>query len=426
MNKIIFTLIAIMLGQNIFGQTKMDIQQQLLQQYIGTWYTTDKIQDLSISNFPQIKMSATPKNHGNSLQVEVFRNINGNWKPLLTELIGFDNTTKQIVALGQNSNGDCFIGRGKFIDTQNWKMTDTDFNGDTTMTVLFKFKNNTEVQVKGLHANVKNDWEVKYIKQNPKDKNIGIQLVSVREAMERDAETTLKLLSRMGYSYVETFVYNQGKFYGMSPLEFKQLVEKHDMRFEGSMTFKDLSKPENWKESINWWKKCIDDHANAGVKYLTTSNNQLKSVKTMNELQHFCNYYNAIGKMCQLKGIQFGIHNHTDEFLKVEGKTIYDYLLENTNPKLVSFQADLYWMKEAQVNPIDYFNKYPKRFFSWHAKDDEEIGASGEINFKSIYNHASIAGLNYNLVEVEKYNFDPFVSVDLSFQYMYYEICNEK
>ena len=89
----------------------------------------------------------------------------------------------------------------------------------------------------------------------------------------------------MGYSYVETFVYTQGSFYGCSRTEFKDLVEKNGMRFLGSMTFfNPLNKTE--KEIKKWWKKTISDHLEAGVKYLSTSNNALQNIKSLEELNN--------------------------------------------------------------------------------------------------------------------------------------------
>jgi AraC-like DNA-binding protein len=55
----------------------------------------------------------------------------------------------------------------------------------------------------------------------------------------------------MGYSYLETFVYADRKFYGMKPAEFRKLVEDNNMKFLGSMTFKNLPGNSNWAETMN-------------------------------------------------------------------------------------------------------------------------------------------------------------------------------
>ncbi len=240
--------------------------------------------------------------------------------------------------------------------------------------------------------------------------------------MLKNPKETLIQLGRMGYSYVETFVYKDGSFYGYSPEEFKAMVANAGMQFLGSMTFFD---PENKNDDAiitNWWNKTIKDHKEAGVEYLSTSNNKIKNIKSITELQAYCDYYNKIGQLCKANGLKFVFHNHADEFLTVEGIKVYDYFLQNTNPEYVYFQADLYWMTVAEVNPVDYFKAYPKRFISWHVKDYKELGESGKIDFKDIFKYQEISGVQYLLSEVEDYTYPTITSVSLAWEYIYYEL----
>jgi sugar phosphate isomerase/epimerase len=418
MEKIFFSLFLIT-TLNCFAQDKATNQKHLLQKYIGHWVNTDSTVDVNGILQPTIKMMVAPKMNGGSLQVEVQQMQNKVYHPILQELISHDALTDQIVAAGQNAAGQCFIGKGFFTDKNNWFMQDQNYKGEPTMQVDFNFINNTEVALKGTIPNA-TGWNVTYIKQNPKDKNIGIQLVSVKDAMEKDATETITQLGRMGFSFVETFVYNDRKFYGMSPKQFRKLVEDNGMTFKGSMTFKSLPANADWAATMNWWNTCIQDHIDAGVEYITTSNNDIKKITSLKELKKYCDYYNAVGKLCKAKGIIFGFHNHADEFTKIEGITVYDFLLQNTNPSYVSFQTDIYWMKVGGVNPIDYYKKYAGRFFSWHVKEDGELGSSGKINYAELYSYTKLAGLQYNVAEVEKYNFAPIESVEMAWQFLYY------
>ncbi|WP_185154149.1 sugar phosphate isomerase/epimerase [Fulvivirga sp. M361] len=367
-------------------------------------------------------MNNTSKIDNNSMHVEVLQYQNEKYNPLLTELICYDSKSEQIIALGQNTEGVVFKGTGGFSNENKWEMQDVDMLDDFYMQVKFDFQGLTNVLVEGFDESGKSLWKTRYIKSNPKDKNIGIQLVSVHQEMLKDPVATLQELGRMGYSYVETFVYNNGTFYGMSPNEFREVVEAQDMQFLGSMTFHNLPTPNYWESSMQWWSKCIDDHLAAGVEYLTTSNNQLKSITTTAELQRYCDYYNAIGKLCKEKGLTFAFHNHADEFGMVEDVRIYDYFLENTDPEYVHFQADIYWMDVGEVNPVDYFQKHPKRFLSWHIKDYKELGASGKINWMELFHHPDFEVPEYMVAEVEDYSYPSLYSVQLAWEYLYYEI----
>ena len=67
---------------------------------------------------------------------------------------------------------------------------------------------------------------------------------------------------------------------------------------------------------------------------------------------------------------------------------------------------------------MDYFNKYPGRFELWHIKDKAELGASGKMDFASIWAAAAKSGMKYGIVEVEEYNFDQFTSCKKSLDFL--------
>ncbi|QVY64078.1 sugar phosphate isomerase/epimerase [Polaribacter sp. Q13] len=424
MKKVIFLVIFLMTFIG-FAQENYSItsQKERLRQYSGQWVSAMNPSTDSVAKFPEIKMSSLSNFNNHSLTVKVLQKDSANqYNSILQEIIGYDSVTDTIFAAGHNAQGAFFTGKGSFASEKKWTMQDKDLNGNKTMKVDFNFQNYTDVILEGFDTNEKSLWKTRYIKNNPKDKNIGIQLVSVHKEMLKNPEQTLIQLGRMGYSYVETFVYKNGSFYGQSPTQFKTMVEKAGMKFLGSMTFFDPEDKNDDAAIYAWWNKTIQDHKKAGVAYLSTSNSKLKGIKTIKELQEYCNYYDKVGKLCKENGLKFVYHNHADEFLKVEGVTIYDYFLQNTNPEYVYFQSDVYWMQVGGVNPVHYFKTYPKRFISWHVKDYKELGESGKIDFKDIFNYQEIAGVQYILSEVEEYSFPPLYSVGLAWEYIYYEL----
>ena len=60
---------------------------------------------------------------------------------------------------------------------------------------------------------------------------VGLQLYSIRDAMDADVPGTLKKISDMGYTYPELASYADGKFYGYAPKEFRKMVEDLDMKY---------------------------------------------------------------------------------------------------------------------------------------------------------------------------------------------------
>jgi sugar phosphate isomerase/epimerase len=254
--------------------------------------------------------------------------------------------------------------------------------------------------------------------QEQAKQSIGLQLYSVREDMKRDVRGTIAKVGEMGYDFVETAGYADGKFYGMEPQAFKALVEEHGMVFLSSHAGRNVPDENNWDETMAWWDQAIAAHKAAGVKYLVQASMGQVGYSSLEGLKRFCDYFNVVGEKCKKQGIQFGYHNHAKEFGQLEGVTIYDFMLQNTDPDKVMFQLDLYWIEVGGADPVAYFEKYPGRFVLWHIKDEAELGENGIMNFRPAFENAKKSGVEQIVVEVEKYNYEPLESVRKSLDYL--------
>lgn len=250
-------------------------------------------------------------------------------------------------------------------------------------------------------------------------KNIGLQLYSIRDSIMRDVPGAIAKVAKMGYKFVEPAGYDGGKFYGMDPVAFKDLCAKNGLQVLSSHTGMPLPDSANMEKTMAWWDECINSHAAAGVKFIVQPFMGDDAYQSLDVLKKYCEYFNAIGEKCNAKGIRFGYHNHDREFsTQLDGQTIYDFMLNNTDPSKVMFEMDLYWTVVGGAKPADYFAKYPGRFELWHIKDKEELGASGMMDFKAIWAAASQSGMKYGVVEVESYNFDEFTSCKKSLDFL--------
>jgi len=250
-------------------------------------------------------------------------------------------------------------------------------------------------------------------------KGIGIQLYSIRHEINTNLEASLDSVAAIGYSFVEAANYKDGLFYGLTPKAFKALLKKRNLKFLSSHAAINISQLGSFEEELLWWDQAIAAHKAAGVKYLVMPSMDVRfALKSIENLKHYCDYMNAIGAKCKKAGIRFGFHNHLAQFNKVENVVAYDFMLENTNPKYVFFQMDLYWANKAQVDIPAYFNKYPGRFDLIHVKDEKELGASGEINFKQILGFWKIAGAKHLIVEQEAFSFPHFISLKKSLEFL--------
>lgn len=223
----------------------------------------------------------------------------------------------------------------------------------------------------------------------------------------------------MGFSGVEAAGYAEGKFYGLSPQVFKQKVV--DMGMDILSSHAGLSLAENiqdtdWEEVWEWWEQAITAHKAADIGYIIVP--WMPVPKTLSDLKVYCDYYNEIGRRCQLAGIKFGYHNHAFEFDEIENETMYDFMLEQTDPELVLFQMDVYWVVMGKESPVEYFSNYPGRFGMLHLKDRKELGQSGMVGFDAILSRTEQAGARFVILEVGQYSFKPMQSVKMSYDYL--------
>ena len=240
---------------------------------------------------------------------------------------------------------------------------------------------------------------------------IGVQLWSVRDALQKDAVGTLTQLSKQGYKYVEGFGFNQGKWFGLTPKEMKKTLSGLGMTMKSGhqmLTTKqyDFSK----KMLTDDFKIAVDAAVEVGQTYLINPY-MADGDRNKESVAKLCEIFNKAGEHCKSKGLQFGYHNHAFEFdTRIDNEPMYRYLLDNTDSKLVIMEMDMCWVVRGKYNPVDWFKLYPGRFHLAHmkdlatqAKDGSCIIGDGVVNFKEIIANQKLAGLKMWIVELEDY-----------------------
>ena len=243
--------------------------------------------------------------------------------------------------------------------------------------------------------------------QQPKQMNL--QLYSIRDILG-NAETyaknhadVFKRLHEMGYTGVEAANYNDGKFYGVTPEQFRKDCEAAGLTPISSHASRNLNAGElanhDFTEALKWWDQAIKAHKAAGMKYLVSP--WCETPKTLKDGQTICDFYNEVGRRCRAAGLKFGYHTHAHEYQKVEGQVWIDYMMQHIDADNMFWQMDTYWAVMAQQGPVHYFKKYPGRFTMLHIKDIYELGESGFVGFDAIFRNARLAGVEHYVVEME-------------------------
>ncbi len=211
---------------------------------------------------------------------------------------------------------------------------------------------------------------------------LGVQLYSVRDAMGKDPMGTLKKLSDGEIKHVEHANYINRKFYGYTAKEFKKVLSDLALQMPSGHT---VMTAQDWdtakKDFTDKWKYTIEDAATVGQRYVISPWLDESLRTDMDGLKRFMEQFNKCGELCKASGMTFGYHNDDFEFsTKVGDGTMYDFILNNTDPKLVAQQLDTGNMFGVPGgDAMAMLDKYPGRFELMHVKDEIKSAANGEM-----------------------------------------------
>src|SRR5688572_5310981 len=203
----------------------------------------------------------------------------------------------------------------------------------------------------------------------------GLQLYSVRDDMTKDPIPILKQLASFGYTQLESYEGPRGMFWGMSNIEFKKLMDELGMRLVASHC--DIYKD---------FERKVDGAAAIGMKYLIY--NWPSRYEPMDAYKKKAEDFNKCGETCKQAGIRFGQHNYQTSFQLLDGIFPQDYLMNNTDPGLVDYEMDFYWVVMGGQDPVHWLKKYPNRFRLCHIKD--RIKGSAERDASCVLGTGSI------------------------------------
>lgn len=252
---------------------------------------------------------------------------------------------------------------------------------------------------------------------------ISVQLYSVRDDMQKDLVGTLNAVGKMGYKLVEGAGYNQGKFYGKSPKEFKMILSDAGLSMpSGHFGYGSANYDPKTKTINDAYKMAINDAAEIGHKYVIAPY-MIDEDRKGDNLKRYIEGLNVAGELCKKAGVKFGYHNHAFEFEKEGNRLIYDMILQDTDPNLVILEMDLYWTELGKANTIELLKKNKGRVHLVHVKDmaktekheTVEVG-DGSINFQEIFKYTPAAGVKYYVVELEHYVTTPMQGIEKAYK----------
>jgi sugar phosphate isomerase/epimerase len=239
---------------------------------------------------------------------------------------------------------------------------------------------------------------------------VGLQLYTVRDKMKEDFEATLARVAEIGYKEVEFAGY-----FDHAPADVRAILDRHGL--SAPSTHIALGEIEAWKTSLDTAKA-------VGHEYIVVPWIPEEKRRTLDGWKNVADVFNRAAQMAHDAGLQFAYHNHDFEFPKMEGQIPYDVLLQNTDPKLVQLEIDLYWMTKGGQDPVSYFTRWPGRVPLVHVKDSAgapehkmmDVG-QGKIDWKRIFAKRDQAGIKHFFVEHDQPP-QPFEDIATSYKYL--------
>lgn len=233
---------------------------------------------------------------------------------------------------------------------------------------------------------------------------IGLQLYSLRGEFTRNVPVTLEKVRNYGFKIVEL-----AGTYNLPPEKFKAMLDSNGLQpISGHFPY------ERYRDDV----EAVAREAKAlGLQYAGCAWIAHEGDFDEKECRDAIAVFNRAGEALAKHGLKFFYHCHGYEFGPQGEGTFMDLLMKETNPELVRFEMDVFWVKHPGQDPAKWLEKYPKRWELVHVKDmkkgvkgdstgksdvsnDVALG-TGQMDWPAILNAAKKAGVKYYFIEDE-------------------------
>jgi sugar phosphate isomerase/epimerase len=211
-----------------------------------------------------------------------------------------------------------------------------------------------------------------FVSQQSIAQEIGLQMGSMRKMFSEGMPATLARIKELGITELEG-----GFGRGVDHETFKKLLQENGLKIVATGgSFDRISN----KDSI---QKVIANAKELGAQFIVCywiphSGDDF----TFADMKKAVEVFNTAGKTLKENGLALTYHPHGYEFREYEGggkSTLFEYMMDNTNPEYINFQMDVFWIKNPGQDPVALLKKYPTRWKMLHLKD-RRFGAVNNLN----------------------------------------------
>ncbi|MBC7921101.1 MAG: sugar phosphate isomerase/epimerase [Ferruginibacter sp.] len=248
---------------------------------------------------------------------------------------------------------------------------------------------------------------------------LGVESYTYRNWFPKDVVATLDTIQKLGFTEMEGGVPR-----GMSAETFKKLLDERGIKMPATGT--------GYEQIVKEPLEVVKRAKALGSSYVMVAwIPHQKSNFTLENAQKAVEDFNRAGKILKENGLTFCYHTHGFEFQPYKDGTLFDYLVQNTNPDYVSFEMDILWTTHGGADPVKLLNKYGNRWKLMHLKDlkkgvkgdlsggtppeNDVVLGQGQIDMPAVLKAAKKAGIQHYFIEDESNHEDVYVPLSIAY-----------
>jgi sugar phosphate isomerase/epimerase len=253
-------------------------------------------------------------------------------------------------------------------------------------------------------------------------KTLGVQLYTVRSVLPQKPRDTLNAIRAIGYQEVEATFAGLDDLWPVLEASGLKAVSIHlDSKSVTQGKADDLS-------------PIFDQLKKRGFEYAVMPYVPEPERGGIEVIKSLAEKFNRAGEKCRAAGMSFCYHNHAFEFATEKGATLFQVMLDQTDPKLVAFELDVFWVSVAGLDPAEMIQKLAGRVPLLHLKDKaegtavmykesvppatfKEVG-NGVMDWPKVLRAAAEAKVAHYFVEQDQTPGDPVDSLRQSYGYL--------
>ena len=237
---------------------------------------------------------------------------------------------------------------------------------------------------------------------------VGLQLYTVRNDLEKDFEGTMARVAEIGYGGVEFAGYGD-----RSSLDIARVLKETGLRPVSAHV--PLDQLESDLEA------CVEFNLEVGNRFLVVPSLPEDRRNEKRKWKAAIRSMNSIAEELKDYGLTLCYHNHDYEMQEYDGQTGFEILLDDSEPEILALEMDVYWIQKSGANPAEYILRAAGRCPLVHLKDLDKNGGfvevgEGELDLDSISAAAEGVGAEWFFVEQDECSKPPLESAKISYE----------